>query len=204
MLIPNYWTWTKTTPQKKPFLVKALLFFSIRVFFHRHWRFTGHQEKGGDHLLFHSTTSTRSRTLRYLLATLHVRWLSPIFNRNACVYQTATRWDLPPYRNTIWVIDWWCNVCLFTGWIHSRFFVTVIWYGNSVDLNSHRQSPLYYKWTDLASARNDNFSHTNASYQTLITWPHLQYHLNHVIKICWWRHGQKLWRHHISFKIPLI
>ena len=33
------------------------------------------------------------------------------------VYQTATRWDLPPYRITIWMIDWWCNVCFFTWWI---------------------------------------------------------------------------------------
>ena len=44
-----------------------------------------------------------------------------IFNRNACLYQTATRWDLPPYQITIWVIDWWCNVCLFTWWIDTRF-----------------------------------------------------------------------------------
>ena len=32
-------------------------FFSIRVFFHRHWRFTGQQGKRGGHLLFHSTTA---------------------------------------------------------------------------------------------------------------------------------------------------
>ena len=31
------------------------------------------EEKGGDHLLFHSTTSTRRRTLRHLFPTLHVR-----------------------------------------------------------------------------------------------------------------------------------
>ena len=85
-------------------------FFSIRVFFQRYWRLTGQQGKGGDHLLFHSTTSTRSRTLRHLFATLHVRWLWRIFNHNAFVYQTATR-DLPPYRIIISVIDWWCNVC---------------------------------------------------------------------------------------------
>ena len=88
-------------------------FFSIRVLFHGHWQLTGQQGKGGDHLLFHSTTSSRSRILRNLFATLHVRWLSSVFNRNACVYQTATRWDLPPYRIIIWVIDWSCNVCLF-------------------------------------------------------------------------------------------
>ena len=34
------------------------VFFLFRVFFHRHWRFTGQQGKGEDHLLFHSTTST--------------------------------------------------------------------------------------------------------------------------------------------------
>ena len=45
----------------------------------------------GDHLLFHSSISTRSRTLRHLFATFHVRWLSRIFNHNVCVYQTATR-----------------------------------------------------------------------------------------------------------------
>ena len=37
-----------------------------------------------------------------------------ILNRNACVYQAATLWDLPTYGITIWLIEWWCNVCLFT------------------------------------------------------------------------------------------
>ena len=68
-------------------------------------RLTGQQGKGGGHLLFHSTTSTHSRTFRHLFAILHVRWLSHIFNRNACIYQTATRWDLPLYWITIWLID---------------------------------------------------------------------------------------------------
>ena len=53
-------------------IIDSVIF--IRVFFHRHWRFTGQQGKGGDHLLFHSTTSTRSRTFKHLFATLHVRW----------------------------------------------------------------------------------------------------------------------------------
>ena len=86
--------------------------------------------------------------LRHLFATLHVRWLSRIFNRNACVYHTATRWDLPPYRITIWLIDWWCNVCLFTWWIDSRFLLQRCWHWKPVDLNSHRLSPLYYKRND--------------------------------------------------------
>ena len=130
------------------YFVLNQIFFFYQDFLHRHWRFTWQQGKGGGHLLFHSTTSTRSRTLRHLFATLHVRWLSRIFNCNACVYQTATRWDLPPYRITIWVIDWWCNVCLFTWWIDSRFLLQRFWHWKPVDLNSHRLSPLYYKRTD--------------------------------------------------------
>ena len=100
-----------------------LFFLSIRVFFYRRWWFTGQQGKGGDHLLLHSSTSTRSQTFRHLFATLHVRWLSRIFNRNACVYHAATRWDLLPYWITIWLIDWWPNVCLFTWWFNSRFLL---------------------------------------------------------------------------------
>ena len=61
--------------------------------------------EGGNHLLFHSTISTCSQTFRYLFATLNVRWLSHIFNCNACIYQTGTWWDLPPYWITIWLID---------------------------------------------------------------------------------------------------
>ena len=124
-------------------------FFSISSFFRGHWRLTEQQGKGGDHFLFYSTTSTRSRTFRHLFATFHVRWLSRIFNRNACIYQTATRWDVPPYRITIWLIDdVTLSFCLFTWWFDSSIFVTAIWDGKPVDSNSHRLSPLYYKRTD--------------------------------------------------------
>ena len=106
------------------------IFLSIRVFFHRHWQFTGQQEKWGDHLLFHSTTSTHPWTLRHLLATLHVRWRSCIFSHNACVYQTGTQWDLPPYWSGIWLIYWWCNLYLFTWWIDSTFLLQWFDIGN--------------------------------------------------------------------------
>ena len=105
------------------FVRSFFFFFFYHGFLHRGWRFSGQQGKRRDHLLFHSTTPTHSRTLRHVFATLYVRWVSRIFNRNACVYQTATRWDLPPYQITIWVIDWWCNVCLFTWWIDTRFLL---------------------------------------------------------------------------------
>ena len=115
-----------------------IFFFSIRIFFHGHWRLTGQQGKGEDYLLFHSTTSTRSRTFRHLFATLHVRWLSHIFNRIACIYQTATRWDLlPPYRIAIWLIDdvAFVFVCLRDD-LFLAFFATAIWEEKSVDSNS--------------------------------------------------------------------
>ena len=53
-------------------------FFPVRVFFHRHWRFTRQQGKRGYHP-FLSTTSSRSRTFNYQFASFHVRWLSRIF-----------------------------------------------------------------------------------------------------------------------------
>ena len=108
-------------------------FFSIRVFFHGHWQFTGQQRKGGDHLLFHSSTSTRSRTFKHLFTTLHLRLLSHIFNRNACIYQNATRWDLPPYRITIWMID---DVMIFVSLLVDLTlgFVKTIWHEKLVEI----------------------------------------------------------------------
>ena len=46
--------------------------FSIRVSFHDHWQLTGQQGRG---------------YFRYLFATLHVRWRTHIFNRNASIYR---------------------------------------------------------------------------------------------------------------------
>ena len=76
-------SWTTATARMELFeaLVRSFhiltnFFFFYQGFLHRHWRFTEQQGKAGDHLFFHSTTSTRSRTLRHLFATLHVRWLS--------------------------------------------------------------------------------------------------------------------------------
>ena len=109
------------------------VFFSIRVFFHRHWWLTEQQGKGGDHLLF-------SRTFKNLFATLHVRWLSHIFDRNACVYQTATRWDLPIYWVTIWLIDWlmmWLLVDVILGFFYSLFDT-----GKAMGSNLHRHITL--------------------------------------------------------------
>ena len=52
------------------------------------------------------------QSFRHLLPTLHVRLLSRSFNLNACIYQTTTQWDLPPY--------WLMMQCLFTRWCDFR------------------------------------------------------------------------------------
>ena len=119
--------------------------FSIRVFFYGHWRLTGQQRNGGDYFLFHSTTSTRSRTFTLLFATLHVRWLSHIFNRRLylpdCYSMRFT--TLSNYH----LIDWWCEVsfCFVYSIFGTRFLLQQSWYGKPVDSNSRWLSPLYYK-----------------------------------------------------------
>ena len=87
-----------------------------------------------------SQDSTAGEGRDYLFATLHVRWLSHIFNHIACIDQTATRWYLPPYWITILIDD--VDIkCLFTWWFDSSFFVIAIWVGKPVDLNLHRLLP---------------------------------------------------------------
>ena len=73
--------------------------------------------------------------------------LCKIFNRNTCIYQTATRWELPPYQITLWLIDdvMLIFVCLLGDLILG--YVTAIWHENPVDSNSHQLSSLYYKGT---------------------------------------------------------
>ena len=72
---------------KKGVLENFTFFFLFRIFFHGYGRLTGQQGKGGDYFLFHSTTSTRSRLFRHLFATLHVRWLSHVFNRATFIHR---------------------------------------------------------------------------------------------------------------------
>ena len=182
--------------KKLLFFVFVVFFVSIVVSFHRHWRLTGQQGKGGDHLLFHSTSSTCSQTFRHLFATLHVRWLSHIFNSTACA-----RWYLPPYRITIWLIDdvMLSLVCLLVELIVG--FVTAIWHGKPVDLNLHRLSSLYYKRNDYPSVLV-----TPKSWQSKITacflitwvclkifyfWQMSQTHVNSWLENPYWFQGTR-------------
>ena len=90
--------------------------YSIRVFF---------TDTDDGTIFYHSTTFIETFIFNFAC-----EMTTRIFNCNACVCQTATRWDLPPYRIIIWVIDWWCNVCLFTWWIDTRSLLQRIGIGN--------------------------------------------------------------------------
>ena len=93
--------------------------FSIRVFFHGHWRLT----REGTIYSTLPLPSAHEHSDIYF-ATFHVRWLSHISNRTACIFRAATWLDLPPYRITIWLIN---DVMLFVyllSWV--KVFVTAI------------------------------------------------------------------------------
>ena len=108
-LMHNVSKWLSTLQKSCSICCKVFkVFFFYQSFLHRHWRFTRQQGKGGDHLLFHSTTSTRSQTLRHLFATLHVRWLSRIFNTRLLLDEIYHLIELP----FEWLIDDAMFVCL--------------------------------------------------------------------------------------------
>ena len=78
-------------------------------------------------------------------------------------------------------------------------------------------APLVWNFIDIPSSspkllnlNQENPSKKGLSGQILIimynpyTWPPLQFNLSHMIKFCWWRHGQKLWCHNLYFKILLL
>ena len=63
--------------------------------------------KGRDGTIFYSTLplpSAHEHSDIYF-STLHVKWPSHIWHHISRIDQSTTRWDLPPYRITIWVID---------------------------------------------------------------------------------------------------
>ena len=78
-------------------------FFSIRVFFTD--ADDSQDSRGREGTIFYSILPLppvhEHWDIYFQLCMWHVRSLSRIFNRNGCVSQTATRWDLPPYRITI-------------------------------------------------------------------------------------------------------
>ena len=90
---------------------------------------------------FHPVTNIQS-----FISTFHVRWLRCIFNCNACVYQAATRWDLPSYWFIIWFIDDVMYVCILDDLILGLYYSNLK--PGTGNLNLHRLSSLHYKQND--------------------------------------------------------
>ena len=101
--------------------------FSVRVFFHRHWRLKWRQGREETIFLLFSTTSVHSKAFRYLFATLHVRW-PRILICTACNYQTTTWWHLSGYWVTIWLI---VDGMLIS--VYLTIFFYMFYYSNSIN-----------------------------------------------------------------------
>ena len=147
IVIIMIFSWVKTNPyhrhlhQKK---VLSLHFFFLSGFLSRTlttYRTAGERRGPSFILLYHFHPLTNIQTF---ICNFAREMTITYFNRNACIYQTATRWDLPPYRITIWLIDdvILIFVCLLVDLILG--LVTAIWHEKPVDSNSHQLSSLMY------------------------------------------------------------
>ena len=128
----------------------SFLFFSIRVFFTDTDNSQDSRERDEPSFVplyhFHPLKNIETFICNFACEMTITYFCLP--NRNACVCQAATLWDLPPYRIIIWVIDWWCNVCLFTLYIDTRFLLQRFNIGNWWIWTQIYLSRLYYKRTD--------------------------------------------------------
>ena len=127
----------------------SFFFFSIRVFFHGHWRLTGQQGRGGDHLLFHFSTFHPVTNIQTFICNF-VREI-------AITYFWSQRLYLPDCYSmrfttlsNYYLTDWWRDVDfrLFGCWFDFRLYYNYLTWEEPVDVNSHRVSSLYYKRTD--------------------------------------------------------
>ena len=103
-----------------PFLHDFIyIFFSIRIFFHRHWQF-----RGREGIIFYSTLSLPP-THEHSDICLQLCMCDDyhVFLISTLVFITLLLDEI--YH----LIEWWCNVCLCTWWCDSRFFVKAIWLG---------------------------------------------------------------------------
>lgn len=133
--------------KKKSFL-QVLTYFLLTLFY-IHWQFTREQGKGRDHLYF-SVPLPLAHGYSDICLMFNVKWLRRIFSRIASNHQTVGQWDLPLIGITIWLIDDEMLIYLHDYLILD--FLTTIWQGEAVDLNSHRLSLYYNKQTYKPSA----------------------------------------------------
>ena len=113
------------------FCIMTDIFFSIRVFFRRHWH--SQDSSGKEGTIFYSTLplpSAHEHSGIYLqLCTwddYHVFLIATLVFTRLLLDEI---YHLIELRSN-WLIDWWCNVCLFTWWIDSRFLLQRFWMGN--------------------------------------------------------------------------
>ena len=137
-----------------PFLIKVnvpyciyfflCIVFSMRVFFHGHWRLTGQQGEGGGHLFiplchFHHFTNIQAFTCNFACEMTyfysHRLYLPDCYSIR---FTTLSNYHLN---------DWWCDVSFFFC-VSDDLILAFLWDGKPVDSNSHWLSPLYYKRTD--------------------------------------------------------
>ena len=96
----------------------------------------------------------REGTIFYFILPVPLAHEYPDIHLKLCIWDDYHIFLIPPLIFTLsnyHFIDRWCEVtffCLFTWWFDSSFIVTAIWDGKPVVSNSHRLSPLYYRWTD--------------------------------------------------------
>ena len=106
--------------------------------------------RGREGTIFDSTLplKTAHKHSDIYFATLHVRWLSHISNRTAYIYQAATRWDLPPYWSTVWLIDdvMLIFVCLLVDLVQGFCYIFLTLETGGLELAS--TIILYYKRTN--------------------------------------------------------
>ena len=81
-----------------------LILLVLYIFFLSGFFFTDTDDtqgsRGREWTIFYSTLPLPPAHEHQTFSTLHKRWQSHIFNHTACIYRSATRWDLPPYRIT--------------------------------------------------------------------------------------------------------
>ena len=89
-----------------PAFLLLLFFFLLGFSFTNTYDSQSSRGKGGLSFIplyhFHPLTSIQ----RFICNFPCEMTVTRIFSHNAYVYQTANRWDLPPYWITIWLIDW--------------------------------------------------------------------------------------------------
>ena len=98
--------------------------------------------RGREETIFYSTlplpTAHEHSDIYLQLCTWDGYAISCDSHRNACIYQTATRLNLPPYRITIWLIN---DVILTFVYLLVELildFITAMWHWKPVDYHRNR------------------------------------------------------------------